>query len=271
MTSRDEITAQNRRAWDEIAEVRGARWEEKHPAGFFRDGGCLLSRRVRDAAGDVRGKTVLHVLCATGEETLSWAVLGARATGVDISARQIEIARAKAAEAGLEARFVASDVYELPEELRGGSFDVVYTGGGVLCWLPDLDAWAEVIAAAMRAGGLFVLDEEHPIAQTLWVADGEIRMTEDYFQRGRAELEPPGWSHFDDKGGGTEPKYEFVWPLGDVVTAVARAGLRVVSLEETPTQDEQRWRYKDRLEAARGIPGGFTLVARKDEATLQGT
>ncbi len=153
------FTSQNRNAWNEIAEVRYA--HRKPGAAFFAAGGSTLAQIELEAVGAVESRTLLHLQCATGEETLSWAVKGARATGVDISDRQIEIAREVAAEAGLEVTFLACDVYDLPDHLQNQSFDIVYSSGGVLCWLPELDPWARVIAGALKPNGLFLLYEEH--------------------------------------------------------------------------------------------------------------
>ncbi|MBE0697840.1 MAG: methyltransferase domain-containing protein, partial [Anaerolineaceae bacterium] len=136
------ITGQNRRAWNEIASVRSKIFP---PAEFFREGGITLGehevKMVREIFGQIAGLRVLHLQCATGEDTLSWAVLGAAADGVDISDEQIAIAQAKAAAAGLDARFCAADIYNLPGALPaewiGEGYDLVFTGGGAIVWLPD--------------------------------------------------------------------------------------------------------------------------------------
>src|SRR5437764_6701745 len=121
----------NRRAWNEIAAVR---IHSQQPASFFAAGGSTLDPRELAAAGDVTGKTLLHLQCATGEDTLSWAVAGARATGVDLSEVQITLAQQKARDAGLDVRFLASDIYTLPAEFQQGTFDIVSTGRGALVW-----------------------------------------------------------------------------------------------------------------------------------------
>src|SRR3954453_11747173 len=177
-----DYTARNRRAWNEIAEVRERKWPG---AEFFAAGGSLLAEHARAVAGDVTGKTLLHLQCATGEDTLSWAVAGAVATGADISDAQIAIAARKAVEAGLAVHFVAADIYDLPLDLQAETFDIVYTGGGALVWLPDIARWAKVVAAALKPGGRLVLDEDHPVAQLFWVEDGNLTITTDYFGRGK--------------------------------------------------------------------------------------
>jgi 2-polyprenyl-3-methyl-5-hydroxy-6-metoxy-1,4-benzoquinol methylase len=255
------LTEQNRRAWNEIADVRGRRWTEKHPDEQLRTAENL-PKEVRSAIGAVEGKRLLHLQCATGEESIALAALGAIVTAVDISERQIGRAVQRSVDTGLAVEFVASDVYALPPELRSGSFDIVYTCGGVLTWLPDLAAWAHVIAQALSAGGRFVLFEEHPLAQTLAAKDGEIVTVGDYFQRGRVEVEPPGWAHFNDQGRASEEKYEFAWGIGDLVSALADAGLHIERLEEFPMHPEhQEWRFRGAMDKAAALPGMLLLIA----------
>ena len=191
MTESERYTAQNRLAWDEIAEVRQ---KTRQSVEFFATGGCLLSDRILAAAGDVRGSKLCHLQCATGEDTLSWANKGAIATGVDISPKQIELAEKKAEAAGLSVRFVASDIYGLPQDLLAESFDIVFTGGGSLVWLPDLKRWAQTIARLLKPSGRLILDEEHPLAGCIEIEGGNIRIVDDYF--GRKPAIYTGWSHF---------------------------------------------------------------------------
>lgn len=258
MTDPTAYTERNRRAWNEIAGIRRAMWQ---PAAFFAEGGSVLDPRVLATGGDVHGRTLLHLQCATGEETLSWAVAGATATGVDISEAQIELARQKAVDAALQVRFVAADIYILPDDLQSSTFDLVYTGGGAIVWLPDLELWGRAIARALKPGGLFILFEEHPVASCLMVENGELKIESDYF--GRAEPQyGQGWRHFAGGEHAVETKVEFAWPLGDVVTALAGAGLHIESLEEFPSQEG--WRFGDQLDAVRRLPGQYLLLARKE-------
>ncbi len=204
---------------------------------------------------------LLHLQCATGEDTLSWGVAGARATGVDISDAQIEIARQKARDAGLDVQFAAADVYALPPEFQNGSFDVVFTGGGALCWLPDIMQWGSVVAAALKPGGRVIISEEHPLASCLGVADGRLVAEDQYFRRGQPWT-GTGWNHFSGGENAKETKVEFQWPLGDVVTALCRAGLRIVTLEEFPA--EAGWRFGENPpEGVTLLPGKFLLIAEK--------
>lgn len=132
----------------------------------FREGGVRLRDYEIEQVGNVEGKTMLHLQCHFGIETLSWARLGATVTGVDFSPKAIALATSLAEDLGLEARFIESSVYELPERLEG-SFDVVYTSRGVLGWLPDIRGWARTVANFVRPGGIFYITEAHPIAWAL--------------------------------------------------------------------------------------------------------
>lgn len=255
-SERARFTESNRRAWNEIAAIREkALWPD---ARYFAEGGSLLDARVLSAAGDPHGRSLLHLQCATGEETLSWANAGAIVTGTDISDAQIELAREKARAAGIAATFVAADLYALPAELQDGRFDLVYTGGGALVWLPDLEAWARVVARALRPGGRLLLCEEHPVAAVLEVSDGVITIEDDYFRRS-VPYYGAGWTHFEGGEGATETKAEFLWPLGDVVTALIGAGLSIDRLEEFPS--DAKWRFGEQLQEARRLPGSYMLVA----------
>ena len=254
---------QNRRAWNEIAVVRSQSYREAaYPPEFFAGGGCSLAPEVVEAIGDVRGRRVLHLMCSTGEETMSLSVLGAQAVGVDISERQIDLARQKAQAAGLDTRFVASDIGELPGDIADGEFERIYTATGVLVWIPDIDRWAGVIAAALAPGGRFVLYEAHPVEMCLWGEHGRVTVVDDYFDTGRAIESGPGWNHFEGGDDATEPGFEFGWTLGQIVTALADAGLRIERLQEYPTTSD--WRFGDAKDEAQKLPGRFLLVARRD-------
>ena len=257
MTDTKKYTSQNRLAWDEIAEVRQKKMEA---AEFFARGGSTLSEEVLAVAGDVHGLSLCHLQCATGEDTLSWANRGAHATGIDLSPKQIELAKQKAAAAGLPVRFIASDIYALPAHIFEERFDILFTGGGAIVWLPDLLEWAKIIAQLLKPSGRLIIDEEHPLAGCMEVQEGVIRIVDDYF--GRKPDMFIGWTHFSGGEDATQEKYEFTWPLGDVVTALAQAGLRIELLEERPSG--AGWRFGDKLEEVARIPGEYVLVARKD-------
>lgn len=215
-----EPTEYNRRAWDEIHRRRP-------DATAIRLG---IPDPVRERLPDVAGKHVLHLQCGTGESTAQLAELGALVTGVEVSSEAIAIAHERAPTAA----FVQSDLEELPIQLERGRFDLVYTGGGVFHRFHDLDRWAAGVAAALRPGGALLAFDDHPVAACV---DPTSHWRRDYF---------------------SEEEFERLWRLGQIVTAVAGAGLAIRSLEEFSSIYKTYWREKDPR-----VPGQFILLAEK--------
>jgi SAM-dependent methyltransferase len=207
----------------------------------FRRGGVRLREDEIAAIGDVTGRSLLHLQCHFGIDTLSWARLGARVTGADFSEPAIALARRLATELGFpEARFVRSDLYELPEVLDG-QFDVVYTSRGVLGWLPDIGRWARVVAHFVRPGGTFFINEIHPVAQALendGVGRGELRLAYPYWEH-REPLTFEVHGSYADPTADAGDVVEHGWNhgLGEIVSALVDAGLRIESLVEHPYLD----------------------------------
>src|SRR5262245_60696242 len=144
-----EPTEQNRKAWDEIHRRRTAAME----------GQLGIPAQIRELLPEVAGKHVLHLQCATGESTAELVELGALVTAVDISTEAIEVARERAPDVA----FLHADVHELPLELHRHRFDLVFTGGGVLQSLRDLDQWAAGISTTLKPGGTLLLYDSHPV------------------------------------------------------------------------------------------------------------
>jgi SAM-dependent methyltransferase len=244
----------------------------------FRRGGIRLRDDEVAALGDVTGRTLLHLQCHFGIDALSWARLGARVTGADFSEPAIELARRLAVEIGQpEARFVRSDLYDLPERLEG-EFDIVYTSRGVLGWLPDIRRWARVVAHFVRPGGTFFINEIHPVVQAFendGVRPGELRLAYPYWEH-------PEPLTFEVHGSYADPTadagdvVEHGWDhgLGEIVTALVEAGLRIESLVEHPSLDwatdflvqrpgEPGWWLP--ADAGGELPLMFSLTASKPE------
>ena len=142
--------AANRSLWEAWTTVHAE--GDYYDLDAFREGGVRLREYELEMVGDVAGKSLLHLQCHFGIDTLSWARLGARVTGADFSPKAVELATSLAADLGFpDARFVCSNLYDLPANLDG-AFDVVYTSRGVLGWLPDIRRWARGRGAFRRAG-----------------------------------------------------------------------------------------------------------------------
>jgi SAM-dependent methyltransferase len=238
MTARQTWLEGNRDVWDAWTRVheRSAFYDLE---GFKRGGVRLRDYEVAEI-GPVAGKDLLHVQCHFGIDTLSWARLGARVTGADFSERGIELARSVAAEIGIDARFVVSNVYDLPANLDG-DFDIVYTSRGVLGWLPDVRGWAKVVAHFVRPGGIFYITEVHPVIQafeTEGVAPGELRLRYPYWEH-REPLTFEVHGSYADSAADVHDMKEYGWnhSLGEVATALIDAGLRIESIREYPFVD----------------------------------
>ena len=244
--NRESIFETNRRYWDDATPRKME--VGSYPVESFVDGDSTLFEYERDEVGDVSGKSLLHLQCNNGLETLSWAREGADVTGIDISDESLRYARDLAEEAGLDAEFVQSNVYNVPEVLDR-QFDVIYTSRGVLPWLPDLDDWAEVIARSLNDGGVFYVFEGHPLVH---VFDNDFEVARSYF-----DTEP---RKRDEAGFGIDAEYyQIHHTLGDIVTALATAGLRIEFVHEFPVDYWHRWEGMVRDEDGRWTLPGVDL------------
>ena len=165
----DEAVEENLDSWDELASVHS----QGSGAGFYRieqwlAGETKLAPWEIEEVGSVSGKSLLHLQCHIGTDTLSWSREGARVTGLDYSPSAIMEAERFAGMIGADdARFVVSRVRDAVESLGGEEFDIVYTGRGALCWLPDIDQWASVCGSLVKQGGILYLEESTPMLNAM--------------------------------------------------------------------------------------------------------
>jgi SAM-dependent methyltransferase len=229
--------AANQRLWDAWTAVHAA--GEFYDLGGFRTGGIRIRPYEIAALGDVTGRTLLHLQCHFGLDTLSWARLGATVTGVDFSQAAIRLARELAADIGVtDARFIESNVYQLPVRLAD-EFDIVYTSRGVLGWLPDIRGWARVVARFVKPGGRFYISEAHPLIQTFeseGVGPRELRLRYPYWEHGDPLIFDVHGSYADRDAelGAEHTEHGWNHGLGEIVTALIDAGLRLDRLDEQP-------------------------------------
>lgn len=262
--------AANRAAWDEAAE-RYEGWFHEAVA-LIRAGGSNLFPVEHDLLGDLRAgsgtRRAIHLQCAAGRDTLSLWNLGAReVVGVDISPRMLELAARLAAATGAPARWIEADVLDTPRDLDGTA-DLLYTGRGAIIWLHDLDGWAAVLRRLLSPAGRLVIFDGHP-AEWLFDADAEgMLVATDYDYFGAAEASR-GWSpEYIDQLSIAEDdqswKFARAWTLGEIVTALVRADLRIERLVEYPVD---WWAgHRDLRPEDRGrIPLSFGIVARRGD------
>ena len=228
----------NRRLWDDRVDVH--RRSDFYDVDGFRQGRSTLRPIELEDLGDVAGRSLLHLQCHFGLDTLSLARMGARVTGVDFSGPAVALARSLAAELGIEARFLESNVYQLTRALHE-QFDVVFTSYGVLTWLPDIPEWARVVARFLRPGGTFVIVDGHPIASCFVEVDGRLELRYSLFERGPWEFLTRTTYAGDDVLPTARPNFQWSWTVAGMVSALIDAGLRVERLRELPVDSWRRF------------------------------
>jgi SAM-dependent methyltransferase len=232
----------NRANWDDRVRVHLA--SEYYDLEGFAAGASSLRPFEAAEAGDVTGKRLVHLQCHLGLDTLSWARMGAQVTGLDFSEPAINAARKLAADLAVDASFVVADVYDAVPALGGRRFDVVYTGTGALVWLPDMTRWAQVVAALLEPGGFLYLVEGHPYAQILDDAQG-TNVALDYFDE-QPQVYDNAYSYTDGPALAHIRSVQFQHGLGQLVTALAAAGLRIEFLNEHDFDCYQRFQSLER-------------------------
>ena len=250
---RKRLREQNRFSWNGVVGAHDSHRGDL--AGFLRAGGSTLFPEELELLGDLEGKALAHLQCNSGGDSLSLAVRGATVTGVDISDAAISSARRLSKQTGIPAGFERADVYDWLEETAraGRRFDAVFSSYGVVCWLPDLDTWTRGITAVLTGGGRFVLVDFHPITDMFdenwkhtraYPSGGERLLLEegvgDYVAESQGGLTPAGFAEGARDFENPHHGYLFRWGLGEVVTALAAAGLRIVTLKEHPYVNGER-------------------------------
>lgn len=226
------MTQANKRGWDGLA----ATHYKNYHIDRLLAGQPLLNDLIRSEVGEVSGKSLVHLLCYIGTDTLSWALLGAKVTGIDISPESLIYARRLAQQLAIEADFIEADVLQVMEQVKS-KFDIVFSSTGVLCWIPDIRRYAQTVRHLLNDDGFFYILDGHPFRSVLLDDKGEAGATQmiqgNYF---RKEV----WQ-YDNMGDYTDPdlkvpgnSYEWHWTLGEVVTAFCDAGMRIVFLHEYP-------------------------------------
>jgi SAM-dependent methyltransferase len=236
----NEYTETNRIHWNELAELHPT--TDTYDVEGFLNGETSLNTLEREELGGVSGQSLLHLQCHFGLDTLSWAREGAMVTGVDFSEQAIEAARELREKTDLDARFVQSDVYDLPDVLDE-QFDIVCTSYGVIYWLPDLDEWARVIEEFLQPGGTFYIAEIHPFISSFEDLDasGSCRIAWPYFHTGPLEIEEDG-SYADWNANLDHPtRYEWEHSFSDIINAILSVGLDIEFIHEHPFSSFQQF------------------------------
>lgn len=258
--------AANRSAWDEAAE----RYEGWLPEAIelIRSGGTNLLEPELELIGDLHGRCrrAIHLQCAGGRDSLSLWNLGAdEVVGIDFSPRMIDLAERLTRAVAAPARWIVCDVLDTPHDLDGTA-DLLYTGRGALMWIQDLDAWAAVLRRLLSPTGRLVLFDGHPAEWLFDVGEdgGWVATDYDYFAGPEASK---GWSpeyidHLSIDDDDQSWKFARAWTLGEVVTALLGAGLRLERVAEHPT-DWWGGHADVRADERGRVPLSFSVLARR--------
>lgn len=219
----------NRETWNQKVAIHSR--SDFYDLEGFRAGASSLNSYELDALGDVSGKSLLHLQCHFGQDTLSWARMGAKCTGVDISEEGIKLARSLNEELGLDAEFVCCNVLDTSKHVTE-TFDIVFSSYGTIGWLPDLRPWAQMISELLKPGGVFYLVEFHPIA---WMFDYTVsppEMKYGYHQKEAIYEEYEGTYTDDASKKMTSKEYGWNHSLSEVISSLIDAGLTLEYLNE---------------------------------------
>lgn len=263
----DEAGRGNRALWEELTPVH------IHSYGVerFLAGERWLPREILAEVGPVQGRSLLHLQCHFGLDSLAWVRQGAVVTGVDFSPTAIQAAQELSERAKLPARFICSDIYDLDQSLHD-SFDIVFTSIGVLCWLRDLNAWAKIIANHLKPGGVFYIMDGHPLLYT-FDEEGQWKFILSYFHNEAPYVwEGEGPDYMDPNYIVKSSSYEWQWAVSDIVNAIIAAGMKLEFFHEfdalsDPVYPDMKPR-DDGLYTFHGMPVAlpivFSLKARKE-------
>ena len=229
----DPYRCANQKMWDQFVAINAQ--SEMYKLDAFKKGENKLKALELSEVGDVKGKSLLHLQCHFGMDTLSWARMGANVTGMDFSSKGIEMAQSLSSELKIPGKFICSDLYDLPQHLDE-QFDIIFTSYGVLCWLPDITKWAQIVARYVKPGGFFYMAEFHPFEYVF--DDGkdvkDLKVRYPYFQEGPLEFVADG--SYADPVAKIEPQKEYEWThgVGEVITSLIAAGLNLDFFHEFP-------------------------------------
>lgn len=247
---RKHLHEENRAAWNVATEAHNSHKADQ--AKFLRDGGSTLFPDELELLGTIAGKSLVHLQCNSGQDTLSLAKLGAIVTGVDISDTAIDFARKLSADTNIPATFYRSDVFDWLEQTQE-RFDVAFLSYGALMWLSDIRLWAKGIASILVPGGKVAVLEFHPLLNSLgddwelkydYFKEGRLRSFDsgigDYVAMSRDALAPSGYLEGVQNFTNPHPGHEFNWTVADVITALLAAGLRLTIFREYPYMNAAR-------------------------------
>lgn len=223
----------NKEWWDEVVPVH-LRAKEVYKIKELKAGCITLDNTEIKEIGIVKDKTLIHLQCHIGLDTLSWAKLGAQVTGVDMSTQAINSAREIANDTKTSCDFIELDIFDIPSSnLFKKQYDIVYTSYGILPWISDIEKWAEILYELTIKGGIFYMIDFHPIIYTIDIDyDYTIQIVRDYFHSNNPNIYYNEADYADPNYTSNKSIYTWNWSLGDVITSLSSAGFKINFLHE---------------------------------------
>ena len=264
MDQSEQYVAENLIAWEEVAPIHARHNQARLIEAVSKPGFSALAKvaQVRLKANGVDGADVVQVCCNNGQELLSTRALGARRLlGIDGAESFVTQARALAVAAGIDAEFMASNIYELPKEHKE-DFDIALITIGVLSWMPDLSRFFQIVAGLLRPGGVLLIHEQHPVLEMMEPGgkDDPVNFEVSYFDE-TAYVDPNGLDYYGFETYDATPNNSFIHKMSDVIMAGLGAGMTVQHFEELPDHISNTW-YNVEASGV-GMPMSYVLEFRK--------
>ena len=233
----------------------------------FLDGKNMLNDIELELLGDVKGKKILHLQCHFGLDTLSLARMGAAVTGVDFSDHAIKNAHELSGKAGLNAKFICCNIYDLPQ-LLDDTFDIVFTSYGTIGWLPDLDKWASIVNRYLKPGGQFVFAEFHPV---VWMFDNDFNEVLYSYHKTEPIIETQTGTYADKSAPIETEMITWNHGLAEVFSSLLKQGLKISQFREYDYSPYNCFNHTEEISAGKfqikkfgnRIPMVYALVAEK--------
>ncbi len=251
----------NKQRWNELINIHSK--SQTYDINGFLHGKNTLHSIELDQLGAVSGKSLLHLQCHFGLDSLSFARMGAEVTAVDFSDKAIELAKKLSKEIETPARFICANIYDLNEKLNE-QFDIVFTSYGALMWLPDINGWAKIISRYLKKGGTFLIVEFHPISY-IFNEDNTKGLEVKYPYFSESPLMYDDTKTYTDQQEEIENTITYEWQhtIGDIITSLISVGLRIENVQEYPfTVDQAHFKHMKKNSE------GYWEISERDKIPL---
>lgn len=216
----------NKKAWNNKVDIH-LESDFYNQEGFLKGNNSIPEIDLK-LLGDVKGKSILHLQCHFGQDSLSLARMGAKVTGIDISDKAIETAKKINDQLDLDAQFICCNVYDTLENING-KFDIVYTSYGTIGWLPDIDKWAEIISKSLKPNGKFIFVEFHPV---IWMFDDDFKKIKYHYHNEKTIIETNTGTYANKEANIQTDYVGWNHSLSEVFTSLIKNGLEIQHFNE---------------------------------------